>query len=268
LRFPYNSQAALAVWRAFFFAPRVYEPEPARSAEWNRGAYLVRGLGHCSACHAQRNAFGATSEKLELSGGLIPGENWYAPSLGAAGEAGVAHWRDEQVVALLKDGVTSGASVLGPMADVVYRSTQHLSAEDLRAITIFLKALPSPEVRAERRDAALNAAQIERGLGIYKQHCAQCHGDAGEGMRGMFSALAGNRAVTMRQSTNVIRVLLSGGYLPATAGNPRPFGMPPFGHVLSDAEIADVATAIRQSFGNDAPPVSALDVLRGRRGGG
>src|SRR5207244_12993258 len=121
LRFPYASQAALAIWRALFFSPFAYEPEPARSAEWNRGSYLVRGLGHCNACHASRNLFGATTGKLELGGGLIPMQKWYAPSLASSQEAGVAEWDVREVVALLKDGVAPRASVQGPMAEVVYR---------------------------------------------------------------------------------------------------------------------------------------------------
>lgn len=83
LRWPFNQQAALAVWRALYFSPATFQPEPAQSAEWNRGAYLVRGLGHCGACHTARNALGATDTRLDLAGGLIPVQNWYAPSLTA-----------------------------------------------------------------------------------------------------------------------------------------------------------------------------------------
>ncbi|RYZ07311.1 MAG: c-type cytochrome, partial [Comamonadaceae bacterium] len=104
LRFPYDSQAALAVWRALFFSPGAFTPAADKSAEWNRGAYLVRGLAHCQACHAPRNAFGAISTDLELSGGLIPMQNWYAPSLAVPGEAGVQDWPLDEVVQLLKTG--------------------------------------------------------------------------------------------------------------------------------------------------------------------
>src|SRR5690606_18837383 len=130
LRFPYDSQAALAVWRALFFRPGRFEPDATRTPEWNRGAYLVRGLGHCSACHAPRTFLGATREKLELSGGLIPMQNWYAPSLGSPQEAGVSDWPIQEVVDLLRTGVSSRGTVMGPMAEVVFRSTQHLSETD------------------------------------------------------------------------------------------------------------------------------------------
>ena len=238
LRFPYNSQIALAVWRALFFSPGAFEPDPSQKAQWNRGAYLVRGLGHCVACHSPRNVFGATSGKLELSGGLIPMQGWYAPSLTSAGEAGVAHWDTQHVVDLLKSGRSDRGSVMGPMAEVVYRSTQYLSEEDLRAMAVFLKSLPGAgeEVTRDDRTASDQDPLFRRGARLYERECAQCHGDKGEGAPGAYAALAGNRAVTMDVPANLIRVVLSGGFLPATAGNPRPYGMPPYAHVMIPTE--------------------------------
>ena len=276
LRFPYNSQAALAVWRALFFEPKTFEPEREKSAEWNRGAYIVKGLGHCTACHSSRNVFGATSD-LELSGGLIAAVGWYAPSLVAANEAGVADWETNHVVELLKTGRTARASTIGPMAEVVFRSTQYLSNEDLSAIAAYLKALPQTSGDGDApwwwwrsRDERQSLPDDVRthGAGIYEEHCADCHGKTGEGAVGAFPPLAGNRAVTMRVPANVIRVVLSGGYLPATAGNPRPYGMPPFSHVLSDADIAAVASYIRGSWGNEAESVSPFQVQQYRAGRG
>ncbi|HEU5297722.1 MAG TPA: cytochrome c, partial [Burkholderiaceae bacterium] len=107
LRFPYDMQPALAVWRALFFAPRTFERLANQSERWNRGAYLVRGLGHCDACHAPRNIFGATRSAIELSGGLIPNQHWYAPSLADGGEAGVADWPLDEVVQLMSRGISS-----------------------------------------------------------------------------------------------------------------------------------------------------------------
>jgi mono/diheme cytochrome c family protein len=265
LRFPYNSQAALAVWRALFFEPGTFEPDRSKSPEWNRGAYLLRGLGHCVACHGGRNVFGATSEKFELSGGVIPMQDWYAPSLLSPGEAGVAEWAVEDVRDLLRNGVSRGASVMGPMAEVVFRSTQYLSEEDLRAFAVFLKSLP--QVSSERATPVIGAAEASQALGaeIYKQNCAECHGETGQGTPGAYPALAGNRAVVMDTPINVIRAVLAGGYLPATAGNPRPYGMPPFAHVLNDAEIAAVISYIRSAWGNNAPPVSQLQMMQHRR---
>ena len=261
LRFPYDTQAALAVWRALSFTPAPFVPDPAQPAEWNRGAYLVEGLGHCIACHGTRNVLGATEEKRGLSGGLIPIENWYAPSLTSKREASVADWETRHVVALLKNGTAPGGSVMGPMADVVYRSTQHLSEADLTAMALYLQKLPdttTPAPAPQRRDVGT----MERGARIYDQRCAYCHGDAGQGAAGAYPPLAGSRAVNMDTPANLIQVVRHGGFLPATAGNPRPYGMPPFGHVLDDNDIAAVLTYVRGSWGNDAPAVSQRDTMR------
>jgi mono/diheme cytochrome c family protein len=264
LRFPYGLQATLAGWRALFFRPGAYEPDPGRDAQWNRGAYLVQGLGHCAACHASRNAFGATTDPRGLGGGMIPMQGWYAPSLASSAEAGVAQWPESRIVELLAHGITEGASALGPMAEVVMRSTQHLSGEDLAAIAAYLKSLPDLAVvptpaGALPSAAAPSAERMAGGGSIYRNRCADCHGEQGEGRPGRFPALAGNRAVTMAVPSNVIRVVLAGGYPPGTAGNPRPFGMPPFATMLTDAEVADVVTYIRNAWGNVARPVDTRE---------
>ena len=276
LRFPYNNQAALAVWRALFFEPKAFQTDTSKPADWNRGAYMVRGLGHCIACHSARNVFGATSD-LELSGGVIPMMGWYAPSLVSGKEAGVADWDTSDIVALLKTGVSPRGSTMGPMAEVVFRSTQYLSNEDLAAMAVYLKGLPQEpaEETAEpwwtrfmgkNSPPSLSEEVRSRGAKIYEGNCAECHGDKGEGAPGAFPALAGNRAVTIRVPANLIRAVLSGGYLPATAGNSRPYGMPPFSHMLNDDDIAAVLSYIRGSWGNKATPVSTFEVQQYRAG--
>ncbi|MDQ0015948.1 mono/diheme cytochrome c family protein [Variovorax boronicumulans] len=266
LRFPYDTQAALAVWRALSFKPEPFVANAGKPAEWNRGAYLVDGLGHCIACHGARNSLGATETKLGLSGGLIAVENWYAPSLTDKRQAGVAGWPTADVVALLKTGTAPGGSVMGPMADVVFRSTQHLSEADLAAMAGYLKDLPDvPKVDEPARPLApvrRDAGAMARGGKIYDQRCAYCHGDQGQGASGAYPPLAGNRAVNMSPPTNLIQVVSHGGFLPSTAGNPRPYGMPPFGQVLDAAEVAAVLTYIRGSWGNDSAPVTQLDTMR------
>lgn len=275
--FPYNSQAALAIWRALFFSPGMYKAKASRSAEWNRGAYLVDGLGHCNACHAARNALGA-SDALNLAGGLIPIQNWYAPSLVSTLEAGVGDWPQHSIISLLKTGVNERASVIGPMAEVVRGSTQYLSDVDLSAMATFLKALPedSGPKDAEIAVMAKNTTNIsgavsksaaEHGAKLYDQHCAQCHGGKGQGVANAYPALSGNRAVVMPQTANLVQIVLNGGYAPATQGNPRPYGMPPFVLVLNDNDIAAVLTHIRNTWGNQGGAVSGLDVNRIRAGG-
>ena len=265
LRFPYNTQAALGVWRALFFAPGQPVQAASQTPEWNRGAYLVNGLGHCTACHTPRNALGATADAKAFTGGLIPVQNWYAPALNAAAEAGVKHWPVDDVVALLKTGVAPHGSVLGPMAEVVFRSTQYLTDADARAMAVYLQALPQQPGSAQADAApAPSASVMARGGKVYEQQCAQCHGNQGQGEAGAFPALAGNRAVVLADPTNVLRVVLQGGYLPATAGNPRPHGMPPFQHTLADEEVAAVATFVRNSWGNQAPGVGTIEAYRAR----
>lgn len=263
LRFPYDRQAALAVWRALFFSPAEFRPDPAKSDEWNRGAYLVRGLAHCQACHAPRNAFGATNDRLELSGGLIPMQNWYAPSLASPAEAGVQDWSIDEIVQLLKTGDSPRGAAMGPMAEVVFSSTQHLAEADLRAMATFLKQVPRHDPPAAAPARASHEV-LELGARVYGNHCAQCHGKQGEGAGAAYPALAGHRTVTMASSANLVRVILSGGFPPTTAGHPRPFGMQPFGLSLSDAEVAAVASYVRSSWGNAAPAVMPLDVQRVR----
>lgn len=273
LSWPFNTQAALSAWRALYFRPGVFVPDSVQSPEWNRGAYLVQGLGHCAACHSARDALGG-SRPLDLAGGLIPMQNWYAPSLSSNAEAGVAEWPISDIVALLKTGSTPRASVLGPMAEVVLHSTQHMSDADLQAMAVFLKALPqtkesAPELTAASRGGAKPLAQAaspsaRAGAKLYEANCAQCHGERGQGVAGAYPALAGNRAVTLASPANLVQIVLNGGYAPATAGNPRPYGMPPFLLVLNDNETAQLLTFLRSAWGNSASEVSGLDVNRAR----
>lgn len=269
--FPYNTRPALAVWRALFFSPGGSLADASQSADWNRGAYLVQGLGHCNACHSARNLLGGTTGVLDLSGGLIPMQNWYAPSLGSPDEAGVGDWEIAEIVALLRDGVSPRATVIGPMAEVVQNSTQHLAAADLQAMATYLKALPQRSTRPPLPASAASAASAPaamrlntRGRELYELHCAQCHGVEGQGVPGAYPALAKNRAVTMEPPANLVRAVLLGGYAPATAGNPRPYGMPPFATVLDENDVAAVLTYVRTHFGNEGTAVTALEVHRYR----
>ncbi|SFM15361.1 c-type cytochrome [Rugamonas rubra] len=264
LRFPYNQQIMLAAWRALYFKPAVYRPQTGQSLSWNRGAYLVEGLGHCSACHSARNSLGASADTL--SGGLIPVLGWYAPSLTSDAEAGLGDWPPEHIAALLKTGVSPRATVFGPMAEVVRASLQHLDDADIGAMAVYLKSLPAtPEPSDYERDKSPRAqAFLAAGAKLYETHCVDCHGATGAGLPPAYPPLAGNRALTTEEAVNPIRIVLNGGFAPGTAGNPRPYGMPPFGHVLDDGEVAAVVSYLRSAWGNNAPPVSGQDVNRYR----
>jgi mono/diheme cytochrome c family protein len=262
LDFPYNQQALLAGWRLLYFKPASFTPQPARGLEWNRGAYLVEGLGHCSACHSTRNRLGATGETL--SGGLIPTIGWYAPSLTASGEAGLGDWDKEHIVALLATGISPRGSATGPMAEVVARSLQHMTQADVGAMATYLKSLPATEAPVPSSGERAGEQLLAEGRRLYGSYCVDCHGADGKGKAPAYPPLAGNRAVTLTPAVNAIRIVLNGGFPPGTAGNPRPYGMPPYSHELNDAQVAAVLTYVRASWGNAAPPVSTPDVNRYR----
>lgn len=266
LAWPYRTQWALAFWRGLYFRPAIWRDLPDRSPSWNRGAYLVQGLGHCGACHTPRGVLGGYRLGAELAGYQLPGQGWYAPSLIDADQAGVVAGRAEEWVGVLKSGAGAVAVVTGPMAEVVSGSTQHLSLEDLRAMASYLA--PSPE-SSERLPSARgvsarvsSAAATVAGGRLYERHCASCHGEQGRGVNEAYPPLAGNRAVLMAQTGNLVRTVLEGGYGPSTLDNPRPHGMPPFRLVLRDDEVAAVLSYVRNAWGNSAPPVLPLDVLR------
>lgn len=272
IQFPYNFQPLLSLWRFIYFKPGVYEPDSAQSDEWNRGAYLVQGLGHCSACHAERNPLGAVVGAAggeTLGGGQIMGSNWYAPSLTSSSQAGSAGWPVGEIMQLLTTGVSSEATTSGPMADVVRQSLQHLTAEDARSMAVYLKSLPESAQRPRSSAQVINEqgrAWVERGASLYEKHCENCHGPSGEGAPGIYPPLAGNRGVVMTPPVNAIRSILIGGYPPSTSGNPRPYGMPPFAQVLRDDEVAMVLSYIRTAWGNTASLVTRDQVDKSRVG--
>lgn len=265
LTWPLGTQPALAVWRTLFFEPAPFQPNPKQSAEWNRGAYLVQGLGHCAACHSPRNALGATLGVDDLSGGLMPVVNWYAPSLVNDRETGLASTSLADIVRLLQTGQNGQASTSGPMAEVVQHSLQHLRADDLQAMAVYLQSRAQQVAPAAAAPAAVRASVAEQGVKVYERHCASCHGEQGQGVPGIYPALAGNRAVLLSEPTNLVQTVLFGGYGPVTAGHPRPFGMPPFVLELDDRNIAAVLTHLRmalQPAGQRASEVTPLQVNR------
>jgi len=259
LRWPYGTQAALAFWQWRYLQPGPYQPNSRHDAAWNRGAYLAGGLGHCAACHGARHALGAHAGPFALDGGTLPAGGWTAPALTSAQAAGVAHWPEQEVVDWFATGRTPRAAALGPMADVVRGSTQHWAAADLRALAVYLRALPQHTPVAEAMPAA-EPATLELGRKLYEAHCADCHGAQGEGRAPAYPALAGHRTLGLASPANALRIVLGGAFAPATSGHARPYGMPPFGHELNDAQLAALLSYLRQAFANGAAPVSTLQV--------
>lgn len=278
LAFPYGSQWALALWRGLYFRPSAAVAQVGEVGSQEAGRYLVQAVAHCAACHSPRNGLGALGGGQRLEGGLMPTEGWQAPSLLDSREAGVQRWTPQAVVQLLRTGRTdAGATASGPMADAVFWSTRYLTDGDARAVAAYLQRLPDASAGAGAGGAAAAVTPPAAGGGQrhdsvaqanFRFYCADCHGAQGQGggPGGAFPPLAGNRAVLRSDPGNMLRSILQGGYGPTTAGNPAPHGMPPFMQTLGDAEIAALATYIRQSWGNQAATVATMEVFRARQG--
>lgn len=265
LRFPYNQRILLAYWRAAYFKPGEFEPDARQTMEWNRGAYLVQGLGHCSTCHTPRDAFGGSPANASLAGGTIPVLNWHASSLGADTAAGLGAWTQGDIADLLKTGVSRRGAVYGPMSDVVGGSLQYLAQADIDAMSLFLKSAPKTQAGLEKPvPVAAPEAVLKQGARLYERYCAECHKGDGKGNAPAYPPLAGNPSLSAETGVNAIRIVLNGGFPPSTAGNPRPYGMPPFAPSMSDQEIASVVTHIRTSWGNGGGMVSPVEVERAR----
>ncbi|MET4295393.1 mono/diheme cytochrome c family protein [Bradyrhizobium sp. LB8.2] len=262
LRFPYDNRQLILGWRTLYFREGEFKPNATKSVEWNRGAYLVEGLGHCAMCHSPINALGGTSQADTFKGGLIPMQNWYAPSLTNNREAGLGDWSIKDITDLLQTGVSMRGVVYGPMAEVVHNSLQYLNDEDTRAMAVYLKSIaePSPPPAASSAlPTTESSLLVSLGKTVYDKNCARCHGAQGEGKPPHWPPLANNQSIEMQSAVNPIRMVLNGGYPPGTKGNPMPYGMPPFAGLLSDNEVAAVVSYIRTAWGNRGTPVSARE---------
>ncbi|HUP06551.1 MAG TPA: c-type cytochrome [Caldimonas sp.] len=252
----------LGAWNAINFDAGEYKADPRRSAAWNRGAYLVEGLGHCSACHGAKGPLGGVHEHRPFEGSRTP-DGWYAPSLGGSTREGLGRWSVDDIVEYLKTGSNARTAPAGEMREVVEDSTRWLTDADLHAVAVYLKSLPP----SNQRDAdvpALDGARLQRGEALFTDQCTGCHMRDGGGVPGVFPALAGSSAVQASDPSTLLRVVLDGARIPATQAKPTALAMPAFGWKLDDAEVADVVSYIRSAWGNRAPAVNAAAVADAR----
>jgi len=265
LRFPYDQRYLLAFWRALNFRAAtpspLSPPEGADATLWQRGSYLTEGLGHCAECHTPRNRFGGLRGDAPFAGTLMPISDWYAPALTPV-RGGLQGWSVADIATLLRAGTTPHGGAAGPMAEVVFDSSQYLTPRDAEAIATYLAHLEAP---AQREPGPVENPFGRLGAQRYEQHCASCHGEQGQGKGPGWPPLAGNLTAQLPDPVNAIRVVLDGGFAPGTALNPQPYGMPPFRHRLSDTDVAAILSYVRQSWGNVAPVVSPNDVRKARR---
>jgi mono/diheme cytochrome c family protein len=261
LPFPFDIRASLIGWNMLFFNHSAFQADTSKSSEWNRGAYLVDGLGHCSTCHTAKNMLGGDKGGQFLQGGVVQG--WNAPGLDANIQRGIGSWSVDDIIEYLKTGRNDYASASGPMAEAVSFSTSHMNDGDLRAIAVYLKDLP-PQTAAPIHPDSSTTLAIQAGLAIYTDNCESCHTRSGMGVPHIFPALKGSPQVQASDPATLTRVILQGAQSVATDIAPTASAMPAFGWKLTDRQIADVATYIRNSWGNAAAPISVTDVHSAR----
>jgi len=255
LSFPLNFRSFVGAWNLLFLDTDDFQSDPEQSVEWNRGAYLVNGLGHCGGCHTPKNSFGADKSEQELYGGKL--DNWVAPDLTSNTRIGLGDWSVDDIAEFLATGRNGHAAAGGAMSDVISYSTSLLSDADRRAIAVYLKSQPaSPDVKS----SAPETGAMRRGAEIYSDACASCHLDNGVGQSRLFPPLGKDAMLQQPDPTGLEHLILAGTRIGVSASRPSPLGMPSFAWKLTDREIADVSTFIRNSWGNQAAPVAASDV--------
>lgn len=257
--FPFNIRALVWGWNLLFFRPHDFQPDPNQSAQWNRGAFLVGGPGHCAQCHTPTNFLGANENSKPFRGGFL--DNWLAPDLTGNTRTGLGSWSQAEVVEYLKTGRNPRAQASGPMAEVVSYSTSLMSDQDLNAIAAYLKSMPPSPVAAA---SSPEPGAMKRGGEVFSDACASCHLEGGKGQPRFFPPLAGDAVSQQANPGSLIHFILAGARTAPTESRPSPLTMPPFAWKLTDQEIADVSTYVRNSWGNTAPQVSAREVARMR----
>ncbi len=259
---PMNIRPVLIGWNVMFLKNRRFSPDPAHDAAWNRGALLVEGLGHCGACHTPMNLAGAPETSRYLRGAVLNG--WLAPDLTGNPRTGLGRWSPADVATYLRAGRNAHSNAAGPMGEVVAYQTSLMSDADLMAIATYLKSLPpSPEARTTPPDPGA----MRRGAAIYADACAGCHLPGGRGQAGLFPPLPGDAVAQQADPTGLVRIVLAGARTGPTPSRPSAPTMPSFAWKLTDPEVADVATYVRNAWGNHASSVTAQEAATGRRAG-
>jgi mono/diheme cytochrome c family protein len=257
LPFPFRIRASMIGWNALFFHPHAFQPTQGKSAEWNRGAYLVEGPAHCGVCHTTKNFLGGDKSGSTLQGAVLQG--WFSPDITQDKRTGLADWNADDIVAYLKTGHNRISAATGPMAEVIADSTSQMSESDLRAIATYLKDMPAPHAPSAQPVTTDDPA-MRAGEAIYVDQCAACHNMMGTGEANIFPPLKDSPIVQSDQPTSLIRVVIHGTRNVATPEAPTGAAMPAYGWKLSDQQAAAVLTYIRNSWGNAASAVSAGQV--------
>jgi mono/diheme cytochrome c family protein len=261
LPFPFNIRTAMRAWDWLYFAPGEFKPDPQKSAEWNRGAFLVEGPGHCTACHTPKSFLGGDKDGDHLRGSYL--QSWFAPDITNDERTGLGQWSRDDIVAYLKTGHNRITAATGPMAEEIDHSTSKMKDEDLAAMATYLKSLPgsSDSPAPLKADDPVFAA----GHAIYRDQCAACHQIDGKGVSHLFPSLAESSGVRSRDATSLIRIILRGARSVGTKQEPTAPGMPSFGRQLNDEQIAAVVSYVRNAWGRPAAAVAPGDVGKMRK---
>lgn len=262
LPFPFNIRASLIGWNLINFSAGAFKPDPKKSPEWNRGAYIVEGLGHCGTCHTPKNLIGGDKNNQFLEGATLQG--WFAPNITADPQKGIGAWSTDDIVAYLKTGANRFDIASGPMAEMVEKSSQHWTDADLKAVALYLKEGRNGEARVPQPIPAADKLMVA-GQAIFADRCMGCHLSSGAGVPKLFPRLAQTPLVNGDDPTSLIRVVLAGNRAGATETAPTAPAMPSFAWNLGDQEIAAVLTYVRNSWGNAALAVETKDVAALRK---
>lgn len=255
LPFPFNVRYSLLGWRELFFSDQRFKPEPAKSASWNRGAYIVEALGHCGECHTPRNIFGATEAGHAFQGAKI--DTWFAPNLATDALKRLDGWTQSSLVKYLKTGTSPRTTSFGPMYEVVHDSLGFMTDDDLNAVAAYLLDRPAPSgKRAPQAISPMTRTAHDHGADAYLANCVACHQSGGAGQTGAVPPLAGNPAVQAAEPFDVISVVLSGLIAQGKYGS-----MPSFAAALGDQTVADLVNYVRTSWGNSAAPNATPEMV-------
>ncbi len=266
LTFPYNIRRGVGLWQLLYIDGRTFKPDPQKSVELNRGAYLVEGLGHCGACHSPRNELGAEIATRYLAGGFA--EGWEAPALTSLSRAPIP-WNEDELYAYLRNGESRFHGVAaGPMAPVV-RELKALPDRDIRAMAVYLASFnegaldrQAAEALAARLESAtLSISAASPGARIYQGACAVCHEVGGPALFGSRPSLSLNSNVHSDVPDNLIQVILHGIAAPVS---PDLGYMPAFRESLSDRQLAELIGYIRRQFAPGKPAWTGIDAAISR----
>jgi mono/diheme cytochrome c family protein len=281
LPFPFNIRLSMAGWNLLFLDSKPFEADPTKSAEWNRGAYLVNGLAHCSTCHSPRNALMAEDSSQNLAGGAVG--TWVAPNITSDANSGVGAWSEAELVSYMRTGhALDKAQAAGPMAEAVDNSLRHLNDPDLQAMAVYLKTVPAIHHAADTQPPStwgkpVNALDDVRGVAwpadvnqlsgpqLYDGYCASCHQAKAEGASdGGLPSLFHNTALGRTNTNNLVMVMLDGVHRQADTPDML---MPGFAELLTDQQIATLGNYLLKQYGNANATVTVEQVRTLRAGG-